>query len=146
MRSEMPRSSATCLSGRSSAVTARSTSSSRGVRPLRLMRSACTSSRVGAAAAGKARFDGLAFPDRRRQAEQPGAHERNADQHEQDQRCDHDGRYSRLRQHHGDSRRGERAQVVGGAAMPAHSCGVRMRGASCKNVVVKNVTKNPELR
>ena len=30
--------------------------------------------------------------------------------------------------------------------MPAHSCGVRMRGASCKNVVVKNVTKNPELR
>ena len=30
--------------------------------------------------------------------------------------------------------------------MLAHSAGVCMRGASCVNVAVKNVTKKPELR
>jgi len=30
--------------------------------------------------------------------------------------------------------------------MPAHRAGARMRGASCVNVAVKNVTKKPELR
>ena len=36
-------------------------------------------------------------------------------------------------------------RLLAARPMPAHSWGVRMRGASCKNVVVKNVTKNPEL-
>ena len=36
-------------------------------------------------------------------------------------------------------------RLLAARPMPAHSCGVCMRGASCKNVVVKNVTKNPEL-
>ena len=36
-------------------------------------------------------------------------------------------------------------RLLAARPMPAHSCGVCMRGASCKNVVMKNVTKNPEL-
>ena len=72
---------------------------------------------------GKARLDGLAFPDRGRQAKQPGGHVSGMETPDT------------VNAH----------RLLAARPMPAHSCGVCMRGASCKNVVVKNVTKNPEL-
>ena len=81
------------------------------------------------------------------QAEQARSYKRHTCRHKQHERADHDdGDIARGHKCQRDARRSERAHVVGCAAMPAHSAGVCMRGASCVKVAVKNVTKKPELR
>ena len=117
MRIEMPSSSATCLSGRSSWVTANSTSTSRGGESvigdegLALL----LDGRRGECFLGSLLMFALLLG--LGQAEQAGSNECHAGRHEQHERADHDeGDIARGHERQRDARCGERAHVIGRTA------------------------------
>ena len=146
MRRDIPISSATCFRGCSLAVTACKMSTSRGVSLQRAMNAACSSSCDGAVAA--------TLPASKVARSRSFGGRRN-----------HPAPMNVTITH--TKRRSEAIITTGtldwvmardapemvnahklfaARPIPAHSCGVCMRGASCRKMVVKNVTKKPELR